>query len=98
MSKVWIPKKAGHDYTKAVKFGQIEVILDEEVSPFNIDRLDERIKTAFEMASADDYIIPAGPPILNMLMVKNWPFTHMKLLLFHARVRDYVYRELYLER
>jgi len=94
--KVWIPKLAGHNYDEAKKFGELKVILGSDVSPFNLDRIEETMRIALQESDSQDYVIPAGPPIINMLLIKNWPHNVMKILLFHARTRNYIYREIYL--
>jgi len=91
---VWIVKTAGHDFSDVEKYGEITIILEENISPFNLDRAGELIQNAFLSADENDYIVPVGPPVLNMLMMRYWPFNTVRFLLFHARTKNYVYREI----
>ena len=92
---VWVPKESGHDFSSAKKYGEIMVVVPTDQSPFNIDALREHFRKAFLHASPKDYVIPSGPALVNIIMFDEWPFKGMNVLMFHARTKEYVYREVY---
>jgi len=95
MSKVWVPKESGHDFSKAKKFGDVSVILDGDTSPFNMDSLRMAFRKAFVHANENDYVLLSGPASVNIIMFDEWPFKVMNVLMFHARTKEYIFREIH---
>ena len=99
MRRVWVPKQAGHDLTSAEKFGEIKTIFDEAFSPFMMERAAERASVVFDEfpPTEQDYVLFSGPTSLNIVAVmeilKRAP--SVRCLIFHARDRKYVVRDLF---
>jgi len=91
---VWVPKRCSHNFAAAEKYGKIRYILDDDVSPFNLERALEMFMQISGEIGPDDLYIPCGPPAISMLFALNWPWAAMRILMFHARTKDYIEREL----
>ena len=93
---VWIPKSAGHSFAAAEAYGVLRFMFDETVSPFNLDLLREELYRILEQAKQEDFLLPSGNTVLNMLTLYEWSmrFDVCNLLLFHVRERKYIKRKL----
>jgi len=99
--KIYTPKRLGHDYSDAEKYGEIFVVYDKHQSPF-------QIRTAREIAedflkqhppNDGDLLLVSGPATLNIVLA-NCILTRIRrlgMLIFHARDRIYIEREYYSE-
>ena len=99
MRRVWVPKSAGHDLSSAEKYGEIMTIFDEAFSPFMMERAAERASVVLDEfpPTEEDYVLFSGPTSLNLVAVmeilKRVP--SVRCLIFHARDRKYVVRDLF---
>lgn len=99
MRKVWVVKQAGHDLSGAAKYGELVTVFDPEFSPFMVERAGERVAQVFKdnPPSEDDYILFSGPTSLNVVvaMALLQCVPSVRCLIFHARDRKYVVRDLF---
>ncbi len=88
---VWLANEGGHDYRTAEKFGRIMPITTGSINPFSPDRLMVLISHRLQVASADDFLVISGSPLLNALIVAMWlrRFDHLNLLLWSHRDSEY---------
>jgi len=93
MSIIWIPKNASHDYEAASAFGTRRFIFEDTQDMFNPDRLLERARLVLAKSAAEDFLMLAGPQIMNIVAYQVLLEKHgqVRLLMFHAR--DNGYRE-----
>ena len=93
---VWVVKGAGHSFDNAKEYGDIQMVLSEDVSPFNLDQARMQVKEAIKDSDEKDYIVVSGPSVLCMVFMEEWRKRHpvMRLLLFHARTQKYILREI----
>lgn len=99
MATVWITKAAGHEFEEARVYGELKVLVSEDISPFNLDLARRTISEALSSAGPDDYLLVSGPAVLNMVAVDELAkrFGSFRLLLYHARTRKYLPRDMRLE-
>ncbi len=92
---VWIPKAAGHSFSEAKEYGDIKIVLDDDISPFNIDQARAKIREIIKVADEKDYVAVSGPSVLCMIFMNEWGkrFDRIRFLLFHARTQKYILRE-----
>lgn len=99
MRKVWVVKQAGHDLSGAAKYGKLITVFDPDFSPFMVERAGERVAQVFrnDPPSEDDYILFSGPTSLNVVVVMALlqRVPSVRCLIFHARDRKYVVRDLF---
>lgn len=91
MSKVWIVGDAGHDYSEAQKFGDLEFIFKQRAYPFGrVDVLEKEFN--LRDIRENDYLLLSGPLINNAVAAALWLKQHgyVNLLLFNAKREVYV--------
>lgn len=93
MNNVWVPKSCGHNYKSAEEYGTVVFLMDDSQSPFQVNRIRNTIRIALQDSKPEDFIIPTGPPILNVLLALEWPHPRMKMLIYHTKARKYILRE-----
>ena len=98
MNRVWVVKAAGHNFEAAERFGEVHVIVPEDVSPFNVDQQLAAIEKALADSSAEDYLLFSGPPITNSLALLYWILKHKtaSVLLFRPSTGEYIFRRIML--
>ncbi len=99
--KIYTPKKLGHDYSDAERKGEIFVVFDKTQSPFQMRGARELAMEFLEQhpPSEGDMLLISGPTSLNMVL-QNCLLTKLRrlsLLIFHARDRIYIEREVFSE-
>lgn len=89
---VWIINEGGHPYEKGKKFGRLVPLTIGNVNHFNLDRLMVSIAPRLRSATAEDYLLISGSPILNALVVSLWlaRFSKANLLQWSVKADDYV--------
>lgn len=94
-SKVFVTNFAGHDYSKAEKYGEIVWITRGYVSFHSLDRVKYRICESVSTSSSEDWLLLSGIPMICVVSALYWYFLHKKVkLLIHDKKRDDEYREL----
>jgi hypothetical protein len=91
---VWIVNEAGHDFTKAARFGTLRAITTADVNPLNLDRLIFHVtKVVGRFTKPDDLLLVSGTPILTGIVLRQWLAAHpiCNILQWNAMstVRDY---------
>lgn len=67
MSNVYIVNFAGHNYTEASKFGELKMLTEDDVNTSRFDRLLNKFTKLLTDSSPDDYILPSGRLVLNVI-------------------------------
>ena len=94
MDRVWIPRESGHSFKEADVWGATKIIVPNEISPFQLDRVKEYMVQAVKECSIGDRVIACGPPHYMALLTAMWPHPVMHVLIFHAKNRNYLVREI----
>ncbi len=93
--KVYITNFAGHDYSKAEKFGKLTAITTGYVSFHSLDRVKYQVCEAVDKADPEDFLLLSGIPVLCVIAALYWNWKHKKCkLLIHDKKADGEYREL----
>lgn len=89
---VWIANEGGHSYHKAEKFGRLMPLTTGNVNYFNLDRLMVSIAPKLKSATADDYLLISGTPVIVALVVLMWVtrFGVVNLLQWSQSRGDYI--------
>jgi|GraSoiStandDraft_4_1057263.scaffolds.fasta_scaffold120446_2 hypothetical protein len=94
-SRVFVTNFAGHDYTKAERYGEIVYITKGYVSFFSLDRIKYRVCEALQGSTEDDWLLLSGIPMICVVAACYWLWKHDKVkLLVHDKRSDGNYREL----
>lgn len=96
-SRVYITNFAGHDFTKAEKYGELVFVTTGYVSFQSLDRIKFEIVESLKTSRPDDWLCLTGVPILQVVSAVVWFHMHNKvnLLVWDRKKRD-GYRELIL--
>lgn len=95
VTKVFVTNFAGHDYTKAEKYGTITWITKGYVSFHSLDRVKFRICEALVDCREDDWLLLSGIPMICVVSALYWYHRHKKVkLLVHDKKGNGDYREL----
>lgn len=68
MPKVYIVNFAGHDYTEASQFGDLITLTEGDIDTSRFDRLLYTITKLLSESSPEDYILPSGRLVLNVIV------------------------------
>lgn len=98
-AKVWVVQEGPHDYTPAIKYGDVEFITGLEYSPFENSKANMLVDNDIEKFVSSyipgkDYIVCAGSPItiarLFMTLGNDHPDALHNILKWDARSAVYV--------
>lgn len=87
-STVWITNFAGHDYSDAAEWGDLQYLTKGYVRPDRPDRILYDITTKIaEETSPDDWLLPSGLLLLNIFAGIAWMEKHgtLRLLQFDRK-------------
>ena len=95
---VYVTKKLGHDFSDAEQYGNLHVVFPPDLSPFRL-RIASEITDQFleeNPPQEGDFILTSGPATLNMVLSDALleRIGQLEILVFHARDRIYIQREL----
>lgn len=96
MSRVWIVNFAGHDYSDAEKWGEIRPVTIGYVGQGSFDRLLYDVVNGLKDSQPDDWMLPSGLTILNVIAAAVWLKMHgeLRILVFDRKAEKSDYREL----
>lgn len=87
--KVWVVNYAGHDYSDAKRFGELDFITKGYVSRGHPDRLLYDVSETIAETEPFDWLLPSGLIALNVLAVVVWKQKHGSVnLLLHDPKED----------
>ncbi len=92
--KVWVVNFAGHDYSPAKQYGELDFLTRGYVSLGSLDRLFYTISEAVAETHPDDFILPAGFAILNVVASAVWLQLHGKINILVWDPKQERYRQL----
>jgi hypothetical protein len=93
MPKVFIVNYAGHDYTAAESWGELVPLTIGHVPQGSLDRLMYDI-TKLNDSGSEDWLLPSGLLILNVIASAFWMRKHKELRLLVRDRRNKTYREM----
>lgn len=92
--KVWVVNWAGHDYSPAAEYGELNWLTRGYISLGSLDRLFYTVAEAVSQTRDSDFLLPAGLAILNVVAAAVWLRVHGKIrILVWDQKKDH-YREL----
>lgn len=92
--KVWVVNWAGHDYSPAKEYGELNWLTRGYVSLGNLDRLFYTVAEAVSQTHKDDFLLPAGLAILNVVAAAVWLRIHGSIRILVWDQKHDHYREL----
>lgn len=94
MPTVWVVNFAGHNYQEAERWGEIKYITIGYISQGSLDRLIYSVVTKLKDSKPDDFILPSGLLVLNVLAGILFWHRHKRLNLLVWDRKNSTYREL----
>ncbi len=92
--KVYIVNHAGHDYSAAEKWGELIPITEGHVSQGSLDRLTYEVTLAINKSGPEDWLLPSGLLVLNVIASAFWLRKHGELRLLIRDRKFRTYREM----
>lgn len=91
MSKVWVVNFAGHDYSDAERYGDLEFITHGHIERDHFDRMLYIVAESLKDSSPDDWLLPSGLLPLNVLATAVWLEMHdsLRLLIWDFKKKGY---------
>jgi hypothetical protein len=92
--RVFVTNLAGHDYTKAEKYGKIVPITHGYVSFQSLDRVKFQITEEVRKSKPHDWLLLSGTPLLSVIAAVAWFAIHdcVNLLVYdqkdHGKYRE----------
>lgn len=96
MPTVWIPNKAGHDFSLAERYGNLQSITEGNINLVQVDRLLYTIAGKLSSAESHDLLILSGHVVLCLLSacILLTKFGFVNLLIFNAKTGGYTQRRI----
>jgi len=96
-NKVYIPNQgAGHDFSKAERFGELVYVTYGMLNPFEIGFLNRKWEVALRNSKPTDYILITSLPIACMIGSAVFARKHKRLnVLIYAKADVYLERLIY---
>jgi hypothetical protein len=96
LKRVFVVHDKGHDLTDARRFGELKIILDGKVNPFDMTSRLTDIRDGLKEAGPEDYILLSGYALLNVMAagILMERFGQLNILLFDGLERNYRLRTL----
>lgn len=91
MSRVWIVNFAGHDYSDAERFGELDYITRGYISLGHLDRILYTVSESVAKTDESDWLLPSGLILLNALTAAVWLKKHgtLNLLVWDQKTNCY---------
>ena len=85
----------GHNYDAAKAHdARVKILFQGGIGLFDIAKLRASIREKLSKTKHDDFLLQSGPPLLNTLVVLEWPHQKINLLLYNRRKKNYVVKVL----
>lgn len=94
--KVFIPNKGGHDYSAALKWGELVFVTEGYIDRWGVNQMLRLWAKTLEESSPDDYILETSLNTLCSVGAACFAFKHrrLNLLIFKSEDGDYVERSI----
>lgn len=81
---VWIPNKAGHNFSDAERFGRLIYLTEGTVNRYSANSMYREFSEQMEGASSEDYLLVSSLSILNSIAsgILSYKFGLVNYLLF----------------
>jgi len=96
MPKVFIPNKSVHDFSPALKFGDLVFLSEGNVRRYNTSSVYRKFKPLLKYSSPDDYLLVSGLTTLNLIAAFILTQMHGRLNLLLFKTQDN--KKFYIER
>ncbi len=95
MHKVFVPNKSVHDFSPAVKFGELVFLSEGNVRRYNTSSLYMRFQPLLKDSTPEDYLLVTGLTTLNLIAAFILTQLHgrLNLLLFKSQANNKFYIE-----
>ena len=92
--RVFVTNYSAHDYSDALRFGELKPITAGSLNLGNTDRLITAAIEETKDSTKDDLLLISGPPIMCALCLAVWMSRHEQcnLLIFESKEREYTVR------
>lgn len=91
MPTVFVTNKGGHDYTPAMKFGDIVYLSEGSINPYSVAKMYKQFSIHLLDSSPEDYILITGLAVMNSVASAIFARKHGRInwLQYHAQTGTY---------
>lgn len=79
MPKVYVVSNGGHDFSKALTFGQVTFLSQGTINKFRITEMARDFSRIMADSQPEDYLIPNGPTAMSVIACSIFAYKHGKL-------------------
>ncbi len=94
MSTVYVVNFAGHDHREAERYGDLKIITTGYISLGSLDRVLFEVVNAIKNSEEDDWLLPSGLLIINVIASAVWLRKHDKIQMLIWDRKEGGYREM----
>lgn len=98
MSKVYIVNRSAHDFSSALKFGEIIFLSEGPMNRYSVNNMHRQFTDRMKDSHEDDYLVPCSLNVMNSVASSILAFKHGKLNLLLFKAGDYIERNIVFER
>lgn len=97
MKKIFVINKSAHDFSDALRFGELVYLSEGSYDPYSVAHMHRVFKKMMEDSSPTDYILPTGLSIMQSVACAIFAAKHGRLNLLMFKDGRYIERKLILE-
>lgn len=97
IAKVYIVNKAGHDFSRAERFGELVYLSEGPINRFSLTAMYREFSEKLKDSSLDDFILPTGFSIMTMVAAIIFAHKHGRINVLLFKEGDYIERNLVLD-
>ncbi len=97
MNKVFIANKSPHDFSGALKYGELVFVTEGKLNRFNANDMLRASMDVLKDSSPDDHIVLCSLNVLNSVLCSAFAVKHKRLNLLLFNKGEYIERNLVFE-
>jgi len=99
MNKVYIVNKAGHDFSKARRYGKLTFLTDGVINKYSINNMYRTFAEHISNSNPTDWILMTGLTSMNVVLTSQFTYKHgrLNLLIHDGKIDKYVERKIVMD-
>lgn len=97
MPKVFVVNRGGHDFSKAIRFGEIVFLSEGEVNKYAVSQMYRMFASKIKDSSPDDFILITSLTSMCSIVCSMFARKHGRLNLLLYKDSDYIERKILLD-
>jgi len=83
-TKVYVPNRSYHDFSEAIRFGELIYLTAGKISILSIGRMYRTFMPIIQASTKEDYILVSGPSVMTSILCSMFSIKHgvLNLLIY----------------